>query len=182
MKTWTFPLLIVIISALVGCTPSVEVTPTPSEPETSVIVTPTPAWTEDEQGAVDAVQRFLEMWSYIGQNILEADWMDILQVAVPPESELNQETWTNWLTQGWHLEGSPIFIVSRVEIGVLNSSGQWYYVHGCYVIEESYISDKDGKSVGDEGRQERGLGYYKVFRVESGAYYVGESHSVEGTC
>ena len=182
MKTWTFPLLIVIISALVGCTPVGEVSPTPTDTEPSIMATPTPQWTDEEQEAVDAVLRYIDMWTYIGQNLVEADWREIFQVAIAPETDHNQKTWESWLEQGWHLEGSPVFEPSFVEIGVSDHSGQWYYVHGCYVIENSYISDKDGNSVGDEGRRERGLALVMVLRIKTGEHFVAESKSEEGAC
>jgi len=182
MKPWAFPLLVVLICALMGCTLGGEVSPTPTDTEPSTVVTPAPQWTDEEQEAADAVQRYIDMWAYIGQNIVEADWLDIFQVAMYPLSDNAQEMWQNWFTQGWHLEGAPVFTPTQVQMGPVNHEGQRYYVYGCYVIEDSFVSDKDGNSVGDDGRRERGLAFFTVIRTEQGEHFVSDSTGEDGSC
>jgi len=182
MKPWAFPLLAVIICALVGCTPGGEVSPTPTDTEPSIAVTPAPQWTDEEQEAADAVQRYIDMWAYIGQNIIEADWRDILEVATTPQSNHDQQMWANWANQGWHLEGAPTFTPTQVQVGMHDQTGQWYYVFGCFVIEDSFVSDKDGNSIGAEGRSERGINSYKVVHIDQQGYLVAESTMEDDLC
>jgi len=173
---------VVLFAVVAGCTPDGVETPSTVPVVTTPTVTPSPQWSADEQGAIDAVQRYLEVWTYIGQNLGSVDINQIRGVSDDPESNNDLLMWANWINQGWHLVGSPVFTPQSVIPGSTDFQGQRFDIYGCFVITDSYISDPEGNSVGDEGRQERGVSRYRVLHTTSDEYYVTESSTENKTC
>jgi len=166
---------------LAGCTPSPQVSPSTEVTVPSVSVTPTPQWTEDEQGAIDAVQRYLRVWTEVSENLQTADWGVIRDVAGDPAANNTLLQWGDWAEKGWHIVGGPTFTPDFVTTGALDSQGQRYHVHGCYAIENSYLVDQSGDPVNSNGNQ-RGPSMYLVLHGTSGTYHVLEDNAEEGTC
>ena len=184
MRSLLRPLAVVLaVGMLVGCTPSPQVSPSTevTVPSVSITPTPTPQWTEDEQGAVDAVQRYLQVWTDIGQNLDDADWTTILEVAGDPAANDAQLLWAQWAGNGWHLVGGPSFIPDQVTQGALDSQGQRYHVHGCYIITGGYLADEAGDPVGNRG-VDRGPSEYLVLNLNGSKYLVLEDTAEDGTC
>jgi len=63
-------LLVLLASAMTACGPGEVTTTTPPPPPTTQPPTPSPQWTPEEQGSIDAVQRYLEVWADIGHDPL----------------------------------------------------------------------------------------------------------------
>ena len=178
----TLTLALTLLAALAGCTPGGQETPTPEATVYTPVPSPTPSWSAEEQGAIDAAQKYLAKWAYIGQNLGSVDINQIWEVSTDPESNHDLLMWANWMTQGWHLVGAPEFTPQTVVPGFVDFQGQRYDVYGCYVITDSYISDVNGNSVSDEGRQERGVGRYRVLHTVEDQYFVTESSTEDETC
>ena len=83
--------VLVVGLALVGCT-------RPEPVETPV--TPTSTWAKDDQRAIDAVQRYLDVWTEIGENVDTADWNRIYEVAGDPVAEDDIYFWGGWKEKG----------------------------------------------------------------------------------
>jgi len=181
-RSLTFVVAVLIVAALAGCTPDGQETPTPEPVVYTPMPTPSPEWTPVEQGAIDTVQKYLQLWAYLGQNVGSVDLNQIREVAYDPEGNDDLLMWANWVDQGWHLVGSPEFTPQTVVAGAIDYQGQRYDVYGCFIISNSYISDSAGNSVGDEGRQERGISRYRVLHTVNNEYYVTESSMEDGTC
>ncbi|MDR0284672.1 MAG: hypothetical protein LBI33_07255 [Propionibacteriaceae bacterium] len=178
---------VVLGAGLAGCAPGGEVTPSPSVGEgTTGVVTrtpspsPTPQWDEEEQGAVDAVQRYLEVWSRIGQDLAEVDWNEIHDVADDPAVNNAIDTWNRWASKGWHLVGGPVFEPVSVSLGVHDVDGQVLHVRGCYVIEDAYVVDTAGDHLENSGAP-RSVSRFDVLHNEP-RYAVLEQFIEEGTC
>ena len=168
---------------LTGCTPGTEVSPSQSlsSAEPTTILTPTPTWTEEEQSAVDAVHRYLEVWADISHDLEAADWNRIFEVASDPAADNNVELWREWLKNGWHLIGGPTFNADLVTPGMIDHQGSRYHVHGCYIITGAHVEDAAGNPVGNRGI-ERGRVKYLVLHLTSGRYIVLEEVSEEAAC
>jgi len=166
--------------ALAGCTQGAESSPTPTI-EPSVIVTPTPSWTDEEQGAIDAVQRYLEVWTGIGQDIEGSDWEKIGEVAAAPAVTNAQDLWVRWAQNDWHLVGAPSFTATLITPGAQDHLGNRYHVYGCYDLANSHLVDSAGKYVVEQ-TSEIAVVNYLVLRMENTKYLVLED-SLEGeTC
>ncbi|MCL2471169.1 MAG: hypothetical protein FWF25_05435 [Propionibacteriaceae bacterium] len=179
--------IVVLAGTLTACSP--RVSPTPTAPvdssvpatESTPIVTPTPQWTTEEQAAIDSVQKYLQVWATIGQGLPDSNVAQIRNVASDPIANDTQDLMTQWAAKGWHLEGAPSFVPSLVTPGALDDQGQRYHVSGCYIITGSYLADSAGNEVGTR-RAERSPGTYEVIQTTSGAYYVTDDSTEDGTC
>jgi hypothetical protein len=132
---------------------------------------------------VDAVYRYLEKWTYLAQN-LQTPGVDLNEIWEVADKELATETllvWVQWVQNGWHLVGGPVFTASSVTPGMRNEEGSRYHVYGCYSIEDSYLADSDGNQVGARG-DDRNPVYYTVLQLSSGGHLVLGDTSREGTC
>jgi len=178
----TLIIALTLLAALAGCTPGGQETPTPETTVYTPVPSPSPEWTPVEQGAIDTVQKYLQLWAYLGQNIGSVDLNQIRDVAWDPEGNNDLLVWGNWADHGWHLVGAPEFTPQSVIPGVIDRQGQSYDVYGCFVITNSYVSDSAGNSVGDDGRQERGISRYRVLHTATDQYYVTDSSMESGTC
>jgi len=171
----------VLLAAVAGCTPDAQETPTPEPVVSAPTPAPTPEWTEEEQAAIDAVQHYLAVWTYISQNLQTADWNAIRDVASDPAANDAGTLWVQWNDNGWHLVGEPIFTPDDVSLGGLDYVGQRYHVHGCYSIEESYLADSNGDEVGQKG-EPRSVALYQVMKNPDGRYYVFEDDGEDTPC
>jgi len=182
VRRLTLILAVLFLAALAGCTPDTKETPTPEPTVYTPTPTPSPEWTPVEQGAIDTVQKYLELWAYCGQNIGSVDLNQIRDVAWDPEGNNDLLMWGNWADQGWHLVGAPVFIPQSVVPGVIDSQGQSYDVYGCFDITNSYIADASGNPVNDEGRKDKSLGRYRVLHTVDDRYFVTENSSEGKEC
>lgn len=155
--------------ALGGCT-------TP-EPES---VTPTP--TNYEQLAVEAVQRYLDVWSEISQDPSNADKNRIYQVAADYVATDAIGFWSDCSAKEWHLVGGPSIIsVDSVQEGISDGRGRRFHVHTCTDITGSYLVDASGNQVGRRG-EDRKPTNYTVLVTQFNQFLVIEDRSEEGTC
>ena len=138
---------LVVGLALVGCT-------TPDPVETPV--TPTSTWSKADQQTIDAVQRYLDVWTEIGENVDTADWNRIYEVAGDPVAKGDIGFWTEWKAVGQHMVGGPVITVTAVNQGPLTSQGFRKYVYACFDASNSYLYTTDGSRVENRGleRQE----------------------------
>ena len=174
-------IMVMMIAAMTGCSPDGEETPSPQPVASTPTPTPSPQWTPEEQGAIDAVQKYLEVWTNISQNLGTADWNQIRDVASDPAASDDVSIWTQWLGNGWHLVGAPGFIADSVALGGLDGQGQRYHVHGCYSIEGSYLVDSNGEQTGQRGA-DRSIALYQVIKPSDDHYYVFEDGGEDTPC
>ncbi|MDR0285888.1 MAG: hypothetical protein LBI33_13515 [Propionibacteriaceae bacterium] len=177
--------VVVLGVGLVGCTPGGEATPSPSTGESTTVVatpspSPTPQWTDEEQGAVDAVQRYLEVWTRIGQDPINADWGEFNAVAIDPAVSDALTIWNTWASQGWHLVNGPVFEPESVSAGVHDIDGQVFHVRGCFLLADGYVVDSSGNRLENNG-DPRAVGQFDVLHTET-RYVVVEELPKEGTC
>ena len=184
MRGLTGLLVLVLIGAcLGGCTtgePPAASSPVVTPPST--VVSETPQWTSEQQAAIDAVQRYLEVWTYISQNVDEADWDAIYDVAIDPTADEQIQAWKLWADNGWHLVGSPVFVPDLMTLGAMDDKGHRYHLHGCFVIEDSYIADAQGVIVPSDDRIERAAIIYTVIRTPDNKYSVFENKLEDKVC
>ena len=173
MRRLVGSLTLMLVAALLGgCTPGDPVVVSSSSPPVSMPVEPTPQWTDEEQAAIDAVQRYIDVWTYISQNLGEADWDAIYEVAEESVAEINIQSWTIWADEGWHLVGSPSFIPTSILPGARDDQGYRQHLYGCFVIQGSYVADSQGLMVPTDDRVERGTITYTVIRTPSDRYIL----------
>ncbi|MDR0284676.1 MAG: hypothetical protein LBI33_07275 [Propionibacteriaceae bacterium] len=190
MKSLRKAVAVAVLGAgLAGCAPGGEVTPSPSTGESmAVVVTetpsptplPTPQWDEEEQGAVDAVQRYLEVWTHISQDPTGADWVEIQDVANSDALDAALDTWNRWASKGWHLVGGPTFEPKSVSKGARGINGQLLHVRGCYTLEGGYLVDSSGSQLAKSGAP-RTISLFEVLHNER-RYVVLEDNPGEETC
>ena len=148
----TFMIAVMLAAGLAGCTPDGgQETPSPEPVVSTPIATPTPQWTSEEQSAIDAVQNYLTVWTYISQNLQTADWNAIRDVAGDPAANDAGTLWFQWNDNGWHLVGQPSFEVNSVAEGGTDYQGTRYHVYGCYITANSHLSDQDGNPLTKQG-------------------------------
>jgi len=169
--------------ALAGCAPNGRDTPSPEPVVTTPTVSPSPQWTEEEQGAIDAVQKYLEVWTSISQDLVDSDWNAIRDVASDPAANDATTLWFQWVDNGWHLVGAPSFEVDLVTQGGTDYQGTRYHVHGCYITTGSHLSDSDGNPLTKQGA-DRSTANYLVLRIVSpeDKYYVLEDVTEGNPC
>jgi hypothetical protein len=178
--------VVVLGVGLAGCAPGGEVTPSPTVGESTAVVvmptpSPTPRWDEEEQGAADAVQRYLEVWTSIAQSLATADLNQIRDVAGDPLANDNLTTLANWQASGWHLVGGPSFRADSVEHGVRDYQGLTLRVDGCYLINGSYLVDVAGDPAAAIPT-EPFVATYSVLHLVSGRYMVIDAVRGDETC
>ena len=163
--------VLVVGFVLVGCT-------RPEPVETPV--TPTSTWFRNDQQAIDAVQRYLDVWTEIGQNVDTADWNRIYEVAGDPVAEDDIYFWGEWKTKGQYLVGTPVITVTAVNQGSLTNQGFRRYVYTCYDATEAYLLRKDGSHVDRD--LERFPNVYTVLDSGTGHYLVIGQQMENVTC
>ena len=163
--------------ALVGCTtPEPEPVGTPSE-----IGTPTPTWDAEQVRAIDALQRYIDVASEIGQNLYTADWNQIYEVAADPLAASDVFNWSDWKTDGLHLDGAPVITVESVVPGYSDSQTRHYHVTVCYDRTNAHLINPDGTQMA--GRlADRSLFGYTVAITKTGSDLVFDVTRKDGTC
>ncbi|MDR0283427.1 MAG: hypothetical protein LBI33_00830 [Propionibacteriaceae bacterium] len=177
--------VVVLGVGLVGCAPGGEVTSSPSTGEsTTVVVTPTPSptpqWTAEEQGAVDAVREYMRVWDDIAQNLGTADINRIHEVAGDPLASDEVVTLSQWESKGLRLVGSPTFRVDHVERGVQDYQGTIYRVGGCYSVNANLVDEAGGVIGGS--RKEPGTVVFTVLHLTTGRYMVTDNAGKDVLC
>jgi len=150
--------------ALAGCT----------RPGSEVSGTPTSPWTEEQQRSIDAVQRYIDVWTEISQNVdttETADWNRIYEVAADPLAQNHISYWTVWSADGQHLVGKPIITVNSVRDVFYDGQGYKQNVHICYDATSAYLYNADGSRVENRGLDRR-LVTYVVVNSGTGEYRV----------
>jgi len=156
-------------------------TPTP-EPVVSVTPTLVSPWTAEEQAVIDAVTRYLSVWSRIGQDLEAADWNEIRDVAVDPLAQADLLLWVQWQNKGWHLVGEQTFVAQGVTLDKIDDAGSWYSVDGCASIVGSDLVDAQGQSAGGPGRQDIASMRFTVLSSSNDGAFVGDSETGQTSC
>ena len=163
--------------ALVGCTtPKPEPVGTPSE-----IATPTPTWDAEQVRAIDAVQRYLDVTSEIGQNIDIADWNRVYEVATDPLASTVFSAWSTWQAANLHLAGAPVITVESVVPGYSDSQSRHYHVNACYDRTNARLARPDGSLMMGRLADRSRVAYTAVIN-RTGLDLVIDEKEVEGTC
>jgi hypothetical protein len=169
--------------ALVGCTP-VETQPTDTPTPTVTITDTGPVFTTEEQAVIEAVQAYLEKWTYISQNVLDlsVDINEIRDLATDPLAEHDLTTWGDWRHTRVYLIGGPTFAPELVQSTKLDGRGDYFDVYGCFRGNGSYLSDESG-GIAAEGEQDSAKTRYVVLRLTTGRHLVTDEELEEGvTC
>ena len=162
--------------ALSGCSPAPPPFEWPSETGT-----PTPTWDAEQARAIEAVQRYIQVTSEIGQNVDTADWNRIYEVAEREHAAGTLDIWSQWKADGKHLVGAPVITVNSVILGYVNSQSRQYYVRVCYDKANSHLVDSDGNQVVGRGSDRFPHGY-TVSIPSVGLDLVMSETEVNGTC
>jgi len=172
-----------MIVALAGCSPDGKETPGPEPVVSTPMPTPSPQWTVEEQGAIDAVQKYLEVWSDISQNLGTADWDAINDVASDPAVNNAVTLWFQWNDNHWHLVGKPVFNVDRVDQGGTDYQGTRYHVHGCYITVDAHLSDADGNPLTKQGADQSTANFLVMHQLNPhDDYYVLDDTMEDNPC
>ena len=151
--------------ALAGCT----------RPGSEVSGTPTSTWGADEQQrSIDAVQRYIDVWTEISQSIdttEAADWNRIYEVAGDPLAKNHISFWSVWKEDGQHLVGKPTITVNSVRDVLYDGQGYKQNVHTCYDATNAFLYEADGSRVDNRGLDRR-LVTYVVVNSGAGEYRV----------
>ena len=166
---------------MTACGPGEVTTTTPPPPPTTPTPTPSPQWTPEEQGAMDAVQRYLEVWADIGQHIPDTDQNRIVDVASDPIRTGVILTWADWIEKGWHMVGTPTFVPDMVQPGAHDHQGDRYHVYGCYNNADTYLVDSQGKILSYGGFDHQ-WGYFTVLHMTNSSYIVLDEASKGKPC
>ena len=179
-RRMTLIIVMTLLAALAGCTPDAKETPTPEATVYTPVPSPTPSWSAEEEGAIDAVQKYLEVWTDIGQNLQTADWNGIHDVAGDPAANDAGTLWQQWNDNGWHLVGAPTFTVDRVDEGATDYQGTRYHVHGCFISTNSYLSDVDGNPQTKQGADRATTNYLVLHMTNPRDRYLVLEDTMEG--
>ena len=162
--------------ALSGCSPAPPPFEWPSETGT-----PTPTWDAEQARAIEAVQRYIQVWSEIGQNIDTADWNRIYEVAEDPVAAYDLHYWSTWAADSQHLVGAPVVTVDSVILGYVSGESRQYYVRTCYDRTNAYLVDANGNQ--EAGRVSGRIPHgFTVQMSHTKADVVIGQTEVNGTC
>ena len=176
----TLIVAVVLFAALAGCTPDGTGTPTPEPTVYTPTPTPSPEWSAEEQNAIDAVQKYLKVWTDISQNLQTADWDQIRTVAGDPTAGNAVTLWLQWNDNQWHLVGVPAFEVDRVDEGATDYLGTRYHVHGCYITNGVHLEDTSGNPLTKQGEDRTTINYLVLHMVNAQDTYLVLEDTVEG--
>jgi len=172
----------VAVCALAGCAPDGGESPSPEPTVEAATPSPSPQWTAEQQGAIDAVQRYLEVWTDISQNLETADWNQVRDVAGDPAANNVLSQWATWFENGWHLVGGPVFTPDYAIPGALDYLGQRYHVHGCYIPSDAYLSDATGVRVSEQSLARTTVNYLVLHLEDTDRSIVIEDVSEGNPC
>jgi len=174
-------LLVLLASAMTACGPGEVTTTTPPPPPTTPTPTPSPQWTPEEQAAMDAAQRYIEVWADIGQHLPNTDQNRILDVAGDPLKTQVVLHWAEWIESGRHQVGTPTFIPNMVQPGAHDHQGDRYHVYGCYDSSATYLVESDGKIV-TYGKFDHIIVRFLVLHLTNSSYIVVDESSEDKPC
>jgi len=175
--------VVALLATVAGCTPDGVETPSTVPVVTTPTPTPTPQWSADEQGAIDAVQRYLEVWTSISQDLVNSDWDQIRDVASDPAANDAVTLWFQWNDNGWHLVGKPVFEADGVSQGGTDYEGTRYHVHGCYITIDAHLSDANGDPLTKQGADRGTANYLVIHQINpEEKYYVLEDTREGNPC
>ena len=163
--------------ALAGCT---KPGPEPHEPPTDT-GTPTPTWDAEQARAIDAVQRYLDVTSEIGQNLYTTDWNRIYEVADDPAAQDVVNSWVEWAETGLHLVGAPVITVESVVLGYFDSQAREYHVGVCFDRTNAHLFDSEGKQIEGKISGRFPLDYTVLVSLAGKDLVIGDK-GMEGTC
>ena len=133
------------VCALAGCSrPEPEPYEWPTETGTP---TPTATWDAEQARAINAVQRYIDLWAEISQNLETADWIRIYEVADDPAAQDAVDNWVEWAEAGLHFVGAPVLTVDSVVLGYFDSETRQYHVGVCYDRTNAYLVHPDGTRI-----------------------------------
>ena len=163
--------------ALAGCA---RPEPEPYVPSETSTPTPTPTRDAEQVRAIDAVQRYLDLTSEIGQNLYTTDWNRIYEVAEDPAAQDVVNIWADWRESDLHLVGAPVITVDSVVLGYFDSQSRQYHVQGCFDRTSAYLADSEGNQI--EGVSGLFPADYTVLISPTGQDLVIGDNRMEGTC
>jgi hypothetical protein len=170
---------------LAGCVPD-QPTPTPTptvEPASPTPTpTPTPQWDAEQQAAIDAVQTYLDRWTDIAQNLPDADFTRIFEVAGDTAGNEAAATLSEWKSAEYHLVGAPVFTPEIVIPGMTDELGQRHNVHGCLDTSSAYLVDKSGARVVPPGGPTTAVVNYTIILRDNGGSGVLKEESEGEQC
>ena len=161
---------------MAGCTSAPPPFEWPSD-----TATPTPTWDAEQVRAIEAVQRYIQVWSEIGQNIDSADWNRVYEVATGVEAEGSLMTWNDWSVNEYRLVGSPVITAVSVTLGYVSSESRQYYVRTCYDRTNAHLVDSSGNQIKGTLPDQFPHGF-TVEVSPTGSDLVIDELMVEGTC
>ena len=163
--------------ALAGCaTPEPEPYQRPTEAGA-----PTSTWDADQTRAIDAVQKYVAVWSDISQNLETSDWSRIHKVAGDPAAQEAIDNWEDWLDAGLRFVGAPVVTIDSVTPGQADKKVREYHVGVCYDKTNAYLVRPDGARM--VGRvADRSMGTYTVVVSYKGPDLVTKGKIGDGEC
>jgi hypothetical protein len=172
--------LVVLVLGLVGCFES-GTYPTPTwDPPTP---TPTSGWTEEEQAALDAVERYHQVDLELSlklPHLTTEDFDRIVEVTADPLRKEMFEDYFYYQQERWTIVGTPVFTPESVQKGMLDNQGWRYHVSGCYVQEEVIVYDASGVVL--EPVWYRSYRTYTAFPRPDGTFVISEFTNKENGC
>jgi hypothetical protein len=142
--------------------------------------TPTPQWDAEQQAAIDAVQTYLDMWTDIAQNLPDADFTRIFEVAGDPAGNEAAAALSEWKSAEYHLVGAPEFTAETVIPSMTDDLGKRYSVLGCLDTSSVYLVDKSGaRVVPPGGPNTAGVNYTIILRHNGGSGLLKEEPEEE---
>jgi hypothetical protein len=123
----------------------------------------------------------LEVWAEIGRDPGSANVDLMIPVAGEPALQADKDGWVEWLSNGWHLVGTPEFTATDSSRGRTDSQGEQYHVIGCYRHQNSNLVDAQGELVYTDLHAELLMDYLVLLKA-SGQYYVVQKTILETSC
>ena len=144
---------------------------------------PTPTWDAEQEQvrAIEAVQRYLDVTSKIGQNLDTANWNRVFEVADSVVADDAWYNWSYWLSNDLHLVGTPVITVDSVVLGYSDSQSREYQVRVCSDRTEVHLVDSAGDRIVDMA-SDRFPHMYTVLVSATGPDLVVAEAEMEGTC
>jgi len=155
--------------------------PEPYVPSETSTPTPTPTWDAEQVRAIDAVRRYIDVTTEIGQNLETANWSQVFEVADGAVADGAWTNWSYWLSDGLHLVGSPVITVDSVVLGYFDSQSGQYHVRVCTDRTNVHLVDAEGGQIANAAPQ-RFPYEFTVLVSDSGTDLVIAEEEVAGTC
>ena len=164
--------------ALAGCA---RPEPEPYVPSETSTPTPTPTWDAEQARAIDALQRYIDLWAEISQNLYTADRNRIFEVADGVVADAAINNWADWAADDLRFVGAPVITVDSVVLGYFDSQSGQYHVGVCYDRTNAHLVNPDGTQIAGQ-LADRSRGTYTVEVSSQGPDRVIGVRMEEGTC